>query len=123
MASSIIFFVGIYFLLNVALGGGAVEFDYSNPDEWGSLSPQFELCSSGKQQSPIDIVHAETIVNNTLHTLSRDYHLDSATLVNTGVSIKVKVKGKSEFDIDGKKYVLLQVHWHTPSEHLFNGIR
>lgn len=97
------------------------KFNYSNPKEWGELHPDFALCSSGKQQSPIDIVDTETVLNKTLSRLSRVYRIDNATLVNTGHTIEVEVKGYSKLKIDGKKYKLTQFHWHTPSEHRLNG--
>ncbi|GAB2300719.1 hypothetical protein Dimus_034756 [Dionaea muscipula] len=117
---------GIALLLNIASAsaeGLGLEFNYSDPSRWGSLSPQFALCSSGKHQSPINIVPNEAAVNKSLAPLSTSYHLDNATLLNTGLSIKEQVKGASALVIDGKTYRLLQVHWHTPSEHLLNGVK
>ncbi|GAB4833381.1 hypothetical protein Ancab_031624 [Ancistrocladus abbreviatus] len=123
---SLFFFLGMSMLLNNSFAAAdevSVKVNYSDPGKWGSLSPQFALCSSGKHQSPIDILHAQTTVNKSLAPLSRDYYLDNATLLNTGLAIKVEVNGRSAFLVDGKEYSLVQIHWHTPSEHHLNGIR
>ncbi|KAL9271669.1 Alpha carbonic anhydrase 1, chloroplastic-like protein [Drosera capensis] len=106
-----------------AEGIGHLEFNYSDPWKWGSISPQFALCSTGKHQSPINIIHSKVIVHKGLAPLSTYYHLDNATLLNTGLSIEEQVKGRSAFVIGGKTYKLMQVHWHTPSEHLLNGVQ
>ena len=111
-------------LLAAALSSVAVaEFDYSNPQNWGRENPQYSTCSSGKQQSPIDIITSDVIVNKTLQPLTRDYHVYNASLSTAGVSVEVVFSGRGEVVIDGKAYYLKQMHWHTPSEHRINGIQ
>ena len=41
-----------------ARSGGGTQWEYSGlggPEHWGNLSPEFDACSSGKNQSPIDL--------------------------------------------------------------------
>ncbi|KAK1375756.1 Carbonic anhydrase [Heracleum sosnowskyi] len=102
-----------------------VEFGYSGakgPDKWGSLDPKFKVCSDGKAQSPIDIVRNKATPNDKLKALSRDYRSAPATLVNNGFNIAVHFDGSAgTMNVDGKNYSLLQMHWHTPSEHKMDG--
>lgn len=57
---------------------------------WGKLSPDFHECSSGKLQSPINIVAKDTIWDPKLEALIRDYNLANATLVDNGFNIAVR---------------------------------
>ncbi|CAN1303143.1 Alpha carbonic anhydrase 1, chloroplastic, partial [Linum perenne] len=103
-----------------------VRYGYSGPngpDKWGSLSPIFQTCESGKSQSPIDINDNDVVKNNNLEKLEGEYKPVEATLVNTGYNIIVHFDDPEagELTIDGKTYKLKQMHWHTPSEHTMNG--
>ncbi|CAN1303149.1 Dioscorin DB3S, partial [Linum perenne] len=94
----------------------------NGPDKWGSLSPIFQTCESGKSQSPIDINDNDVVKNNNLEKLEGEYKPVEATLVNTGYNIIVRTNPEAgELTIDGKTYKLKQMHWHTPSEHTMNG--
>lgn len=81
------------------------------------------LCSSGKSQSPIDIITSETFINKSLEPLTRNYHVFNASLLTDGKHLQVSFHGKGGLTIDGKTYSLKQMHWHTPSEHRINGIQ
>ncbi|KAK9723489.1 hypothetical protein RND81_05G002200 [Saponaria officinalis] len=95
----------------------------SDPQKWGRESPEYALCSAGKQQSPIDIITKDVIVNKTLQPLTRDYHIYNATLFTDGIEVEVVFSGKGEVVMDGKIYKLKQMHWHAPSEHRLNGVQ
>ncbi|KAL9236235.1 hypothetical protein vseg_010932 [Gypsophila vaccaria] len=100
------------------------DFNYAQLDEWGSLHPSFAACSNGDRQSPIDINTYEVVVNKTLQSLERDYHVTNATLSTEGTQVEVFFTGsKGGLVIDGKMYKLAQFHIHTPSEHLLNGVQ
>ncbi|KAL1829415.1 hypothetical protein DCAR_0208754 [Daucus carota subsp. sativus] len=102
-----------------------IEFGYvgpKGPDKWGSLDPKFAVCADGKAQSPIDISRTKATPNNQLRALSRDYYSAGAKLVNNGFNIAVHFDSSAgTMNIDGKNYSLLQLHWHTPSEHTMDG--
>jgi carbonic anhydrase len=69
-----------------------VRFGYSGstgPKYWGSLSPNFTLCSKGINQSPIDIVKDEAVYNPQLEPLERDYTATNATIVDNIFNIAV----------------------------------
>ncbi|WOL04056.1 hypothetical protein Cni_G12777 [Canna indica] len=120
--------LGMAFLLAASASAhDFVNFGYSGatgPDKWGSLSPEYKLCSNGKQQSPINIVKEAALLNRKLDRLDRDYVDTSATLVDYGFNIVVKYSDDAgHVTVEGKNYSLIQMHWHSPSEHTINGER
>uniref|UniRef100_A0A5B7B4Z0 Carbonic anhydrase n=1 Tax=Davidia involucrata TaxID=16924 RepID=A0A5B7B4Z0_DAVIN len=115
-------------LINTYAEDGAVKFSYSGdqtgPDQWGSLSPAYSACSQGKSQTPIDIVTDKAEHNKELKPFRREYHPVNATLVNYGYSVGMDYEGNAgELILDDKKYKFKQMHWHSPSEHLINGVQ
>ncbi|KAJ4978981.1 hypothetical protein NE237_009761 [Protea cynaroides] len=124
-----IFVVGIAFLLAAPLTQQheVLKFSYSGatgPDKWGSLNSQFSTCSTGKLQSPVNIVKKEAIYNSELKPLSRDYKTTNSTLINHGYNIGLHYGSDVGVLIEeGKNYTLKQMHWHSPSEHTINGIQ
>ncbi|CAI0391827.1 unnamed protein product [Linum tenue] len=111
--------------LSSADDAASVSFGYceqNGPEKWGSLSPKYEACGSGKSQSPIDIKSKEAVENSKLEKLDGDYHSVEAILINNGHNIMIHFDDSpGELQIDGKSYKLKQLHWHTPSEHTIDG--
>ncbi|XP_026659916.2 alpha carbonic anhydrase 1, chloroplastic [Phoenix dactylifera] len=106
---------------------GAVMFGYSGPtgpDKWASLSPDYEMCSKGERQSPVNIDKNVVAYNPGLEALKRDYVPANATLVNHGYHVALLFdKNVGTVLADGKNYNLESVHWHSPSEHTIDGRR
>ncbi len=88
------------------------------PDRWGDLCVDYKLCKSGKAQSPIDI---RKTVKTDLPPVEVNYSEIPLTVLNNGHTIQVNCESGGYVIYNGKKYNLLQFHFHTPSEHLFNG--
>jgi len=88
------------------------------PAHWGELSDKFKLCSSGKNQSPIDI---KSNFDVDLPAIQFDYSAPAKKIINNGHTIQVDVKAGSSITVDGKNYQLKQFHFHTPSENKING--
>jgi len=88
------------------------------PDRWGDLSPEYKLCKIGKAQSPIDIRETKKAK---LPEIEFHYADTRLNVVNNGHTIQVNYEPGSYIVYEGKKCELLQFHFHTPSEHLFNG--
>ncbi|MBI5450384.1 MAG: carbonic anhydrase family protein [Gammaproteobacteria bacterium] len=88
------------------------------PSHWGDLKEDYHLCKDGQQQSPIDI---GATVDASLPAISVAYKPGPLTVVNNGHTIQVNYSNGSQIEVDGKKYSLLQFHFHAPSEHTFNG--
>ncbi|CAN1728996.1 Alpha carbonic anhydrase 4 [Linum perenne] len=95
------------------------------PSEWGSMNPDWIACGNGTQQSPIDLPPYRGVeVSPYLGKLQRDYKPALATVENKGYGIMVKWEGDAgNIKINGTRYNLEDCHWHTPSEHTFNGTR
>ncbi|KAG1369696.1 alpha carbonic anhydrase 1, chloroplastic [Cocos nucifera] len=106
---------------------GTVMFGYggpTGPDKWASLSPAYEMCSKGQNQSPVNIDKNEVAYNPDLEAMERDYVPANATLVNNGYHIALLLdKNVGTVLVDGKNYSLKSVHWHSPSEHTIDGQR
>jgi carbonic anhydrase len=92
---------------------GGVE----NPTQWGKLSDDFALCELGRDQSPINI---KDTVEDSPAKIDFDYKPSPLIVVNNGHTIQVNYAQGSTVTINGKKYALLQFHFHTPSEHNIN---
>lgn len=84
------------------------------PSHWGQLAEEYNLCSGGKEQSPINIVVTE---DKTDKTLALDYKPSALDEVNNGHTIKFNYAAGSTLTVAGKTYELLQFHFHAPSEH------
>ncbi|KAE8731242.1 Alpha carbonic anhydrase 4 [Hibiscus syriacus] len=122
-----------YFIPILVASFGEVEnetpFTYTQgsgngPKEWGKLDPDWKLCNTGKQQSPIDLLAEQPQVLPSLGKLKRDYKPAPARVKNRGHDITVTWKGDAgKIIINGTVYKLRHCHWHSPSEHTFNGTR
>jgi carbonic anhydrase len=108
---------------------GAAHWDYETdgPAKWASLSPDFAACGAGKHQSPVDLTGAKPAKLTQLLTsfqpaeLRVVHHEHMADVVNTGHSIQVNASGTDTVTIGEERFVLLQYHFHSPSEHHVNG--
>ena len=89
------------------------------PDKWGSLAEENAACGTGKAQSPIDIAGAK---KGKLPPLKLHYKAAEAPeVVNNGHTIQVNYPSGSFVEIGGKRFELLQFHFHAPSEHTVDG--
>ena len=88
------------------------------PAHWGSLHPGFGVCSSGREQSPIDLTGAEAEV---LSEIGFDYSPSPISILHNGHSIQVNYEPGSGIVLDGTRYELVQFHFHHRSEHTVDG--
>lgn len=92
------------------------------PSRWGMLKENWETCSAGREQSPIDIRTVQ--VSSQLGDLQRNYKSAQAVLSNRTEDVAVVFQGDAgSIIINGTVYKALNCHWHSPSEHTFNGTR
>ncbi|KAL1214263.1 Alpha carbonic anhydrase 2 [Cardamine amara subsp. amara] len=107
------------------------EFSYewnkeNGPEKWGKLKPEWKMCGKGEMQSPIDLMDKRVKLVSHLGRLTRDYKPSNATLKNRGHDMMLRFEeeeGSGSIVINGSEYKLLQLHWHSPSEHTINGRR
>jgi carbonic anhydrase len=107
-------FAGLAFCPLCATGGFAQEhWDYSNPAAWPGV------CSTGKAQSPIDIVKSSTAK---LPPLNISWPGSADSIVNNGHTIQLNFKSGGLLAVGDNKYTPLnQFHFHRPSEHKIAG--
>lgn len=91
----------------------------TGPKAWGDLDPSTAVCRQGGAQSPIDL--ADGLRVPSLPGLQLTYGSSKIKLTNNGHTIQVNVDKGSALTIDGKRFDLLQFHFHTPSEHTLDG--
>jgi carbonic anhydrase len=99
----------------------AAEWSYEGahgPAKWGDLDPASRVCSTGTQQSPIDIGDAIRAQLNPLK-ITWDKHAD--TIVNNGHTIQLTGTDGSVLGYGNTNYRLVQFHFHYPSEHRIAG--
>ncbi|NEX22993.1 carbonic anhydrase [Thiorhodococcus mannitoliphagus] len=99
----------------------AMHWGYSGnegPERWSEISPEFAICSSGKNQSPIDLAN---FIKADLKPLAIDYQAAGNEILNNGHAIQINSAPGSKFSLDGHTYELKQYHFHAPSENLING--
>ncbi len=110
--------------LGLAAGGAHAQhaqYTYSGkegPAEWGTLDPKWQACSTGVNQSPVDLAG---FIEARLPPLALAYGEVGRELVNTGHSIQVNAAPGATLGIDGRQYTLLQFHFHAPGEHTLEG--
>ncbi|KAI7732551.1 hypothetical protein M8C21_024157 [Ambrosia artemisiifolia] len=121
---ALIFFLGT--CANLVNGEDGPQFTYVGPygpRKWGSLSPTYSACSRGKFQSPVNIVKSKCVHGRHLKPLDIEYNLVvNATLVDNLFNVGIKYdENAGMLRMYDKNYSLIQMHWHSPSEHHLNG--
>ncbi len=90
----------------------------TGPEHWGELDPKFALCSSGKNQTPIDL---NQFIEGDLAALKLNYKVGGDEVLNNGHTIQLNFPTGSSLEVDGKKFELKQLHFHSPSENWIDG--
>jgi carbonic anhydrase len=89
------------------------------PAHWGELAPENKTCSSGIEQSPIDLSGA--LPAGVTSPRPRWLPARGGMVINNGHTIQVDLKDGGGIELDGVTYVLKQFHFHHPSEHTIDG--
>jgi carbonic anhydrase len=107
-----------------AAGGHAAHWGYGGagsaggPEAWGQLKPEFANCAYGTRQSPIDI---RSGVKVDLEPIQFDYRPTGFSVIDNGHTIQVNLAGGNSIEVQGRRFDLLQFHFHRPSEERVNG--
>lgn len=76
----------------------------------------------GLSQSPINIRSLDTSKHGVHHSVHVNYKKSHENVVNKGHTIEVDYDEGSSITFDGQVYDFKQFHFHTPSEHLVDGV-
>jgi carbonic anhydrase len=88
------------------------------PEHWAELAPENKLCSVGTRQSPIDIRDGLAV---DLEPIAFDYRASSFSVLDNGHTVQVNVAPGNSLTVMGRRFELLQFHFHRPSEERING--
>ena len=88
------------------------------PEKWAELNPEFRQCAIGTRQSPIDIREG---IRVDLEKIQFDYRPSSFAVLDNGHTIQVNVSPGNSLQVMGRRFELLQFHFHRPSEERING--
>lgn len=88
------------------------------PTRWGRMNPEWATCASGSRQSPIDIRDG---IRVDLEPIAFDYHPSRFNVVDNGHTIQVNMGPRNYMTITGKRYELVQFHFHRPAEEHIDG--
>jgi carbonic anhydrase len=104
-----------------AMPGHDLHWEYggsTGPQSWGQLKPDFKTCSTGQRQSPIDIRDG---IKVQLEPIQFDYHPTAFRVIDNGHTVQVNVDPGNTITVSGRRYELVQFHFHRPSEERING--
>jgi carbonic anhydrase len=82
------------------------------------MKPEFATCSSGKRQSPIDIRDGISVQ---LDPVQFDYKPSNFRVIDNGHTVQVNVAAGNSIEVMGRRFELVQFHFHRPSEERING--
>lgn len=88
------------------------------PANWGKLRPDYGTCATGRRQSPIDIQGG---IKLDLEGMRFDYKMAQFRVVDNGHTLQVDVGPGNTLSVMGRRFELLQFHFHKPSEERING--
>ncbi len=90
----------------------------AGPQTWGGLKPEFTLCGSGQRQSPIDIRGGLPV---DLDPVRFNYQASPFGVVDNGHTVQANVAPGNHIEVGGKRFELVQFHFHRPSEERIDG--
>ena len=88
------------------------------PSHWGELTPENAACGRGQRQSPIDITDG---IKVELDAVQFDYRPSGFRVVDNGHTVQVNVAPGNTIEVLGRRYELVQFHFHRPSEERIDG--
>ena len=92
----------------------------NGPTKWAKLDKSFAACGSGTLQSPIDIPDSHARKGD-LPPLLFNYKASPLKIIDNGYTIQVNYAAEAWVSIEGKRYDLVEIRFHKPSEHKISG--
>lgn len=75
----------------------------------------------GNRQSPLNIISSDSR-HAVVHKVRFNYHPSTKTVLNLGHTVEVMYDNGNTLVYEGRPYDFKQFHFHTPSEHLIDGV-
>lgn len=100
---------------------GEIHWDYEGegrPENWGKIKGDYKTCRMGQFQSPVDL---HPTLQADLAPLLMDYRESALTVVNNGHTVQFNFQEGSRMIVGEQVFNLVQMHFHTPSEHTVDG--
>jgi len=120
MKHIILFFLTSLSLINLSFAEDKPHhWTYGEVKEWGEESG-FETCKLGQEQSPINIIK-KAVKKSNLPAIKTHYESSKAQIVNNGHTIQINLAKGGSVQLKNDAYMLVQFHFHTPSEEKING--
>ncbi|MDR2825246.1 MAG: carbonic anhydrase family protein [Deltaproteobacteria bacterium] len=124
--TSLIF--ALFFVFGVPRSGAETHAPHWNyegntgPDNWATLDPDFGA-TIGSAQSPVE-VKTGMALHNYGKALHLHYRNGYFTILNNGHTVQLTPLRKEDnyIFLGGVKYVLQQLHFHSPAEHKIDGV-
>jgi carbonic anhydrase len=91
---------------------------HEGPEYWGDLKADFATCKTGQKQSPVNLTKMQQA---DLEPIKFHYQASNMGIINNGHTIQANFDKGSYIEVDGIRFDLLQVHFHTPSENHIAG--
>lgn len=90
----------------------------SGPQHWGKMKPEFLLCETGKNQSPINI---DKTIKTGLKSIKALQKFPAKDVMNTENTVRVNFKDGNMMVLEDAPYQLKYLTFHSPSEHTVHG--
>jgi carbonic anhydrase len=88
------------------------------PRDWGRLDPAWSICTTGHEQSPIDL--GGPVASHKARIEER-FTASPFVLFHNGHTVQAALEKPSELVAEGGKFQSIQFHFHHPSEHTVRG--
>lgn len=88
------------------------------PENWAKLSPEYTICETGRNQSPINI---EGSIHAAIKALRVIQKFPAKDIFNNGHTVQVNFKEGNMLALDSSAFQLKQVQFHAPSENTIQG--
>ncbi len=98
----------------------AQELSHSEIKDDEELSYLLPDLDHGLLQSPINIISKESTSGN--HNITINFSGDIDNVKNLGHTVQLELEPGNTITVDGRTFEYKQMHFHTPSEHLIDGI-
>jgi carbonic anhydrase len=90
----------------------------TGPQAWARLAPEYAKCGNGERQSPFDIRDGMKL---DLEPITFEYRPSGFKVVDNGHTIQANVGGWNSMRVMGRRFKLVQFHFHSPSEESIDG--